>query len=136
MSRSTVTFKFYEWLIVAAVAWTMTSLVQAQTSRRKPPPTRGMYQMDLLHGVDVADPYRWLEDATSPEVRTWVDRQNAYTRTHLDRVPERASIKARLEELQYVTTTTAPTVVKDRYFFNRREGNQNHSVLYVRQGGD
>lgn len=134
MSKPTAILKSYEWLIVAVVVLVSTSLVQSQTSRLEPPPTRGTDQSDLLHGVDVADPYRWLESATDPAVQTWVERQNAYTRTHLDRFSERSVIKARLEELQFVTTTTAPTVVNGRYFFRRREGSQNHSVLYVRKG--
>src|SRR6266568_5868409 len=31
---------------------------------------------DLFHGVRVADPYRWLEQDTSPQVREWTEQQN------------------------------------------------------------
>ena len=37
-----------------------------------PPPTRTAVVTDTLHGVPIADPYRWLEDKDAPETRTWV----------------------------------------------------------------
>src|SRR5687767_9393298 len=40
--------------------------------------------VETLHGVPVLDPYRWLEDAASPETRAWVDAQNVLTRSVLD----------------------------------------------------
>src|SRR4051794_35755592 len=36
------------------------------------PPARRLEHVDLLHGVPVADPYRWLEDLDSAETRAWV----------------------------------------------------------------
>jgi prolyl oligopeptidase len=54
---------------------------------------------DTYHGVTVHDPYRWLEDASAPAVQSWTREQNAHTRSHLDAVPSRAPIKARLEAL-------------------------------------
>lgn len=100
----------------------------------KPPAARTVEQVDEYHGVKVTDPYRWLESEEDPEVLAWVEAQNAYTRAQLDAVPERAAIKARLEKLYSAPTMSAPSVVKDRYFFSRREGLQNHSVTFVRDG--
>lgn len=42
-------------------------------------PKAGDDLVETIHGVDVADPYRWLEDPEAPEVRDWIDRQNAYS---------------------------------------------------------
>ena len=55
--------------------------------------------VDEYHGVRVVDDYRWLEDQNDPAVRQWVDQQNRYTRSMLDRVPVRERIHARLKEL-------------------------------------
>ena len=99
-----------------------------------PPSARTVDVVDDYHGVKVRDPYRWLENGNNPEVAQWVEAQNAYTRAYLDRVPERAAIVDRLERLYSAATVSAPSVVKDRYFFRRRESGQNHAVLYVREG--
>ena len=53
------------------------------------PPTRRDDVVDILHGVEVPDPYRWLEDGDAAEVRQWVAAQNARTRQALDARPDR-----------------------------------------------
>ena len=50
-------------------------------------------QSDDLNGVRVADPYRWLENITAPEVRNWVLAQNAVT----DALAESFTPLARIE---------------------------------------
>ena len=42
-----------------------------------PPSTKGVEVRDTLHGVELTDPYRWLEDQESAETRQWIDAQNA-----------------------------------------------------------
>ncbi|MEA1674277.1 prolyl oligopeptidase family serine peptidase [Nitrospirillum sp. BR 11163] len=54
---------------------------------------------DSFFGQAVADPYRWLEDWSDPVVKRWSADENAYSRVYLDAVPQRATIKARLESL-------------------------------------
>jgi len=51
------------------------------------------------HGVDVVDPYEWLETPTDPAVRTWSAAENAYARRHLDALPDRTAIQARVQEI-------------------------------------
>ncbi|MBI2983079.1 MAG: hypothetical protein HYY42_02670, partial [Chloroflexi bacterium] len=48
--------------------------------------------VDVLHGEHVADPYRWLEDASSERLRSWTSAQNARTRAVLDRIPDPAGL--------------------------------------------
>jgi hypothetical protein len=43
--------------------------------------------IDIIHGVEIADPYRWLEDATSPDTKEWIAAQNQYTRSLLEAQP-------------------------------------------------
>jgi len=103
-----------------------------------PVETRREDVFDELHGVRVADPYRWLEDGESAEVQRWVEEQNAHTRRVLETFGERDAIRKRLEELLTIGVVGAPAVRKtktgDRYFHIRREGAQNQPVLYVRDG--
>jgi prolyl oligopeptidase len=109
----------------------------------KPSPTHLTTRKDdvveRLHGVDVADPYRWLEDADAPEVQRWTDAQNAATRRALDRVPGRAALEKRFWQLYEIGSIGVPVSRPAgkprrywRYFYTRRDGKQNQPVLYVR----
>ncbi|HEX5271023.1 MAG TPA: hypothetical protein VFW33_11065, partial [Gemmataceae bacterium] len=117
------------YLIIATV---MT--LPAHADDRKPayPPTRTDDVVEKLHGVAVADPYRWLEDGTSPEVREWVEKENALTRSVLDKLPGRERIHHRLGELLEIDSLGTPVPRGDRLFNLARQGKQNQPVLYVR----
>ena len=72
----------------SAIACVGASTLTAQAGPPlKYPPTARSAQGDDLNGVVVADPYRWLEAVSSPEVRAWVSAQNALTESFLARVP-------------------------------------------------
>ncbi|HEY3208102.1 MAG TPA: hypothetical protein VGJ58_14205, partial [Gaiellaceae bacterium] len=90
---------------------------------------------ELLHGVEVADPYRWLEETDAPDVRRWTDEQNAATRAALDAVPFRDRIRARLDQLLQVGLLEVPVVAAGAAFYLRRDPDQDQSVLYVREAG-
>jgi prolyl oligopeptidase len=90
--------------------------------------------VEQIHGVAVADPYRWLEKAGSPEVQGWVEKQNALTRSLLDRIPGRDRLRQRLDALLDIATLRAPIPARGRYFSTRREGKENQAILYVREG--
>jgi prolyl oligopeptidase len=98
----------------------------------EPPVSRAQEVVDEVHGVRIADPFRWLEDGSSKEVRRWVEAENAYTRTLLDLRPGREAIRARLASLLSIGTLSAPTPKGGRYFYTRREGEQNQPILYAR----
>lgn len=102
-------------------------------------PSRREAIVETLHGVRVADPYRWLEDGTAPEVKSWVEAQNALTEETLARVPEREALRERLTQLLAIGTLSLPIVRRTRdgqlrLFFTRRSGPQDQPVLYVRDG--
>jgi prolyl oligopeptidase len=86
-----------------------------------------------MHGVPVADPYRWLEDPDSAETRAWVDAQNALTRSMLDG-PERDALVRELTRLFDYPKTTALLRRGGRYFLTGNPGLLNQSVLYLRDG--
>lgn len=91
----------------AVLAVTFASLaLAAQAAAPVPPapPTRTVPVSDTLHGVAVADPYRWLEDANDPAVKAWSAAQNTRARAYLDAVPGREAIKGRLTALIKATT--------------------------------
>ncbi len=102
------------------------------------PPSRRTDQTDVLHGVVVADPYRWLEDAKADDVRVWADAQDAVARGYLANIPGRDAIAARLRELFYVESTGAPRHVaaggRERWFFPRRDAGKEKFTIYWREG--
>jgi prolyl oligopeptidase len=100
------------------------------------PSTRVDPVVDEMHGHHIEDPYRWLENGESPETLAWTAEQNAYTRSQLDAVPGRSAMAARLGELLSIRVVTAPTVRGPFYFHQRRSGDQNQPILYVRRGED
>ena len=99
-----------------------------------PPETRKDDVVDTLHGVKIADPYRWLEDQNSAETRAWIEAQDACTRAVLDGVPGRAKITARLSQLMKVDSVNPPIERNGVYVFARRRADQELFVLYVRRG--
>lgn len=118
--------------VAACLLFGCSLLAQSST----PPATHQDDVKETLHGVTIADPYRWLEDQNSPKTRAWIAAQNEYTDSFLKHCPDRAALTTRFGELLKVDTQSAPVVRKGRYFFSRRLATQDQAVLYMRQGLD
>jgi prolyl oligopeptidase len=100
------------------------------------PPTRTVDVSEIHFGVAVTDPYRWLEDGKSDEVKTWLAAQNKLARSYLDPLPGRAALEKRYSQLLRVDTITAPDRAGDRYFYMKRKAAQEKAVLYWRPVND
>jgi prolyl oligopeptidase len=98
------------------------------------PPAKRMDVVDQLHSEPVPDPYRWLEDPTNPATRTWLEANDALTRSKLDALPMRDALAARLGELLYLDAVSAPIKRGNRYFYTRRHHDKEKAVLYWREG--
>ena len=98
-----------------------------------PDTTRGD-TVDPQFGVDVADPYRWLEDdvRVNPKVAAWVADQNRITDAYLATLPGRDTFAKRMTELYNYERYGLPTKAGSRYFYTRNDGLQPQSVLFVR----
>ncbi len=94
-----------------------------------PPPTRREVVTDTLHGVTIADPYRWLEDGDDPEVQQWVADQNRYTRQALDARPDRDAWHERLVALMGLPVVMSAVVRGDRVFTSERLAGADQYVL-------
>src|SRR5579864_4476416 len=104
------------------------------TSNMTPPKAEINIVVDDYHGHKVSDPYRWLEDAQSPQTQRFVEEQNGYTKQVLDSIPGKDKLRARLEQLLSIGRLEAPQPSGRYYFYERREGQQNQGVVYVREG--
>ena len=99
-----------------------------------PPLAKQAPVTDDVQGHKITDPYRWLEDAKSPETQKWVEEELQYTRSLLDPLPGREQLHRRLTELLSTGTISAPELGGKYYVYTKREGTQNQPVLYCREG--
>ncbi|HVN51063.1 MAG TPA: prolyl oligopeptidase family serine peptidase, partial [Acidimicrobiales bacterium] len=98
-----------------------------------PPPAAGADgPVEVVHGITVADPYRWLEAGDQPETRAWVGLQNDRTRRVLDEVPGRAELHGRLSALLRAGSSVACATAGERVFSLDRWGRHDQAVLVVR----
>jgi len=100
------------------------------------PKTKTVNVVDEQFGVKVADPYRWLEDdvRVNAEVANWVASQNAVTDAYLETLPGKKILADRMKKLFDYERFGLPEKAGGYYFFNKNDGLQNQSVLYVRKG--
>jgi len=119
-------------LLLAILLIASTSFVRPQAP--KAPPSRVDNFREVIHNVEIIDPYRWLEDQDSPETRAWIDAQNKYTHSLLDGLPSRPLIQKRLSELLRVDSISTPFEQGGRYFVFKKRAEDDLSILYVREG--
>jgi prolyl oligopeptidase len=98
------------------------------------PPTHKVNQVDSYHGVQIQDPFRWLEDDTSPERITWIAAQNRLTQEYLSTIPGRDELRCRFEHLlryprHYDLVRRGPDIV-----FKKNNGLQDQLSLCVQRG--
>jgi prolyl oligopeptidase len=131
------------WIIaLLAIAFYLAScpLASAQTAQTReaggqcPPATQKGPVVDVLHGVSIPDPYRWLEDQDSAETRAWLDAENRCTEVLLRAVPGREQITKRLSELQKTDSFSPPLQRNGDYFFYKRAAGQDLYVITRRHG--
>jgi len=81
-------------------------LILTGTATAGPPATKTQPVTDTLHGVEVIDPYRWLENSGDEAVRTWSEAQNAHARSVLDTLPHVKEIHTRVKEILTADTVS------------------------------
>lgn len=100
------------------------------------PETKKVDTVDTYFGVDVKDPYRWLEDDRSEETAEWVKAENEVTFDYLKRIPFREELKKRLSDAWNYEKVGAPFHEGDYTYFFKNNGLQNQYVLYQYKTGD
>ncbi|MDR2293128.1 MAG: prolyl oligopeptidase family serine peptidase [Prevotellaceae bacterium] len=88
---------------------------------------------DTYFGVEVADPYRWLENDTAQAVADWVEAENKITQNYLENIPFRDKLKQRLTSIVNYEKIGTPFKKHGKYYFFKNNGLQNQSVLYVKE---
>jgi prolyl oligopeptidase len=100
------------------------------------PVTHRGSQGDIVGGVRVSDPYRWLEDVGAPDVHAWAAQQTAVTRAYLDQLPRRDDVAAAISRASSFPRWSVPVFGGDRVFYSQTDGIANQPVIYVQDRRD
>lgn len=121
---------FYLLLVVALLFVTYN-----QGYAEAPPVARVSIVIDEYYGVEVYDPYRYMENMDDFEVQSWIKGQADYTSKTLNKIPGRSEMLSRLKELDAGKPYNifSITRLKDgTMFFKKRAQGENLPKLYVR----
>ncbi|MCD4724643.1 MAG: prolyl oligopeptidase family serine peptidase [Bacteroidales bacterium] len=127
--------RFISPLLSLIIIMTISSCCNEQ-DEIKYPVSKKVDQTDEYFGVQVADPYRWLEDDNSEETAEWVKAENTVTNAYLSQIPFRDKIVDRLTEIWNYPRYRTPEKKGESYYFRKNDGLQNQDVLYVMKGED
>ncbi|MEH6764360.1 MAG: prolyl oligopeptidase family serine peptidase [Aequorivita antarctica] len=100
------------------------------------PQTKKIDTVDTYFGVEVKDPYRWLEDDRSEETAAWVKAENEVTFDYLNKIPFREELKNRLSDLWNYEKVGAPFHEGNYTYFYKNDGLQNQYVIYRYKTGE
>ena len=138
MRRKPMTIRFLILCASVALAACGRSEPEPKPTSISYPDTETVAHVDSYHGVEVADPYRWLEDDVreSDDVKSWVDAQNEVTFAYLETIPERSIINERLTRLWDFERYGIPVKEGGRYYYTYNDGLQNQNVVHVQTSLD
>jgi prolyl oligopeptidase len=112
------------------------TLITPAEVRLRYPVTQRLDIVEDHFGTKVADPYRWLENdvRVDPAVRDWVTAENKVTSAYLEALPERETLRQRMQALYNYGRYTIPRKAGNRYFYGYNSGLQNQTPLFMREG--
>lgn len=108
-------------------------VLSAQRVSNSAPPTRTVAAVDTMHGHLVPDPYKWLENSSSPEVRQWIAAQKLYADSVVGNTPQRAALAKRLRELMDTPNVGAPRKAGAWEYFTLRRPGDEVAAVYRRK---
>jgi prolyl oligopeptidase len=100
------------------------------------PPAERLDLVEDLHGYQVADPYRWLEEPASQQTKDWLAAQDELWLSQAADLPARAPLASRIEQLMAAGFVGTPVWRGERQFFMRRLADQEHGVLLTAAPGE
>jgi prolyl oligopeptidase len=98
-----------------------------------PEATRGE-DVDVHHGVEVPDPYRWMEDEAAAETQAWLSKQDGIAARLFGQLPEHQAVVDYLEKNWLDGVVSVPVRNGDRTFFWKAAEGKSHNILYMQKG--
>ena len=88
-----------------------------------------------LHGYNISDSYRWLEDFTSDESIDWIQRQNKFTNKFIGKNKYKKGLENYLNQIWESESISIPYKVKEKTFFYFNDGLFQQSKLMIKDCG-
>lgn len=85
---------------------------------------------DVFYGQKIPDPYRWLEDYSSPDAKAWIKAENKVTNNYLSKIPFLNRVKKEMTSQMNYEKMGIPKKHGDYYYFSKNNGLQNQWVIY------
>ncbi len=120
--------------VIGIAALVLSGIAPAYAQSIAPPQAEPTDFSETYYGSKIADPYRWMEDGTNLEFKAWLKAQATYAGAQLERLPLRADLMTRLEELS--NSNHEVSVVRrvgEHYFYFKTAPGENDRKLYVRR---
>ena len=92
--------------------------------------------VETIHGYEIEDRYRWLEDFTSEESKEWVERQNKFTKKYIGKNKFKKAISKDLSDAWETESISIPYKVKEKTFYYFNDGTWQQSKLMVKDCED
>jgi prolyl oligopeptidase len=87
---------------------------------------------EVIHGVLVRDPYRWLEDRSLPETEDWICERQQHCASYFSECGEMEAIRRRVREFLDIPVIDQPTRVGRLCFYRRRDHGREQPCIFVR----
>ena len=107
-----------------------------ETSEISYPTSKKIDFVETIHGYEIEDQYRWLEDFTSEESKEWVERQNKFTKKYIGKNKFKKAISKDLSDAWETESISIPYKVKEKTFYYFNDGTWQQSKLMVKDCED
>ena len=96
------------------------------------PESKKIDLIDNIHGYEISDSYRWLEDFTSDDSLDWVERQNDFTKKYIGKNKFKRDIGKYLEKIWENESISVPYRIEGKTFYYYNDGTFQQSKLMVK----
>ncbi len=96
------------------------------------PETKKEEFTETIHGYQISDSYRWLEDFTSDDSLDWVKRQNKFTKTFISKNNYKKDIANYLEQIWENESISIPYKQEGKTFYYFNDGSFQQSKLMIK----
>ena len=96
------------------------------------PETKKEKFTETIHGYEISDSYRWLEDFTSDDSLDWVKRQNKFNRTFISNNKYKKNIANYLQQIWENESISIPYKEEGKTFYYFNDGSFQQSKLMIK----